>query len=154
MKKKFLILFLFANIFQMSGQNPDLAASYILREVHIQMAKEYLKTIKKNQPNYLTYIGNLTTAFALSRSSKPLTVPTGTNQIILIQANRSNCIKFLNPSKVTRCLDRLDVLSAAAAASNAVLVAPSVYPINNALRIKLEMEALAIQNLINEYLYK
>jgi len=29
-----------------------------------------------------------------------------------------------------------------------------VYPINNALRVKLEMEAIAIQNLINEYLYK
>ena len=154
MKKKILILFLFANISLVSGQTPDFAASYILREIHILMAQEYKNSVTTNQPNYLTYIANIVATFVAPRSPIPLISPTATNQIVHIQANRVSCLIFLNPKKIIRCQDRLDLLTAAATASDAILLAPSVYPINNALRIKLEMEALAIQNLINEYLYK
>jgi len=153
MKKIFLILFFITNISLLSGQTPDLGASYVLREVHIYTADEYLRAVTENQVKYTTYITNLITTFVAPRSNVPL-IPPATDQTIQIQANRSRCMLYLSPNKIIRCQDKLNVLTAAAIASNAILLSPSVYPINNALRVKLEMEAIAIQNLINEYLYK
>ena len=152
MKKIFIILFI-TSLSQMWGQTPDFAASYILREVHIYLADAYKKSVTKNQPAYLAYTTDLATTFVLPRSSSPLKLP-AIDQKLQIQLSRTSCTKYISPLKVMRCQNKLNVLAAAATASNAILSAPSEYPINNALRIKLEMEAIAIQNLINEYLNK
>ena len=152
-KRIFLLLLLFYVCF-LNAQTPDFAASYILREVHIFSAREYSRAVRENSPKYSTYVTNLTTTFVLPRSASPLTLPTRTNQTAQIQLRRANCQIYLSPLKIARCQDRLNVLSAAALATQSILSSPSVYPINNALRVKLEMEAIAIQNLINEYLYK
>lgn len=153
MNKNFLILFFFTNIYTLLGQTPDFAASYILREIHIHSANEYNNTVRSNETSYLSYIANLTTTFVAPRSATPLSPP-ATDQTVQIQANRARCLIYLSPNKIARCQDRMNLLTAAAVASNSVLLSPSVYPINNALRVKLEMEAIAIQNLINEYLHK
>ena len=153
MTKSIFLLLLLSNVFLSRAQTPDFVASYILREIHILSAQEYSRAVGQNSSKYLTYIGNLATTFVVPRRNIPLTF-TVTDQTAPIQARRASCLIYLSPLKITRCQDRMNVLSAAAIATRSVLSSPSVYPINNALGVKLEMEAIAIQNLINEYLYK
>ena len=153
MSKNIFLLLLILKLFVLKAQTPDFAASYILREVHIYSARQYSSAVRENSPKYLAYVSNLVTTFELPRGTSPFSILTS-NQTAQIQVRRASCQLHISPLKTLRCQDKMNVLTAAALATRSILSPPSVSPINNALRVKLEMEAIAIQNLINEFLYR
>ena len=153
MPKSIFLLLLMLRLFVLKAQTPDFAASYILREVHIYSAGQYSRAVRENSPKYLAYVTNLTTTFVLPRGTSPFSILTS-NLTVQIQNRRTRCQFHISPLKTIRCQDKMNVLTAAALATRSILSPPSVSPINNALRVKLEMEAIAIQNLINEFLYR
>ncbi|MDB9836032.1 hypothetical protein OAC51_03915 [Flavobacteriaceae bacterium] len=153
MKNTILLLLVLSSLSFVKAQSPDWAASYILREVHLYSARQYSSKILSNQVNYLAWMLNVSTVFAAPYTLTPV-VPAVLDQTIGANLSRAICLKHLFPNKILKCNTRLSILTAATLATTSIAASPSPLTINNGVRIRIGIEAMAIQNMINEYINK
>ena len=148
----FLLLFLSVN--EIRSQTPTFLISFIEREIQIALTNKYFESVTRSTIQYSLYAAGLESIFFLPRTTPGYFAPILDASSALTGYASLKCTKKilnLNPSAIALCQKRVAVLTSAFAAVNSVLQ-PTTNLANHAGKVKVEIDALSVQNMINKYL--
>ena len=112
MKTYFLVFIFFTmGISKLMSQTPDVAISYVLREIQIHLAKEYNKELTRSLPRFIEYA----TESAVFYKATKISSKKSSSFFVIFPVNPcwnpTNPLKMpLNPLKVSRCRKKINLL--------------------------------------------
>lgn len=153
--KTFFLFFIFftVGVSKVMTQTPDVAISYILREVQIKLAKQYNKELNKSKSKFSEYT-LINTGFYIatktgSRTPSSFDIAFPTNPCW----DPTNPLKMpLNPLKVRRCRQKIKLLRFADRLVRSSPLITTSYPTKNAVRSNIMVKTNSILRDINTQL--
>ncbi len=139
-------LFLTIGIPLVRSQTPDVAISYVLREIQIQLAKEYNKELSKSLPKF--------TEYSIENTVFHKATKTGSNRpsSFFYTFPNNPCITKWGPLKLSRCRMKIALLRRADRLARAIPLTPTTYSSTSAVKNRIMVKTNSILKEINKEL--
>jgi hypothetical protein len=159
----YLFMILVLGVFKISSQNPDVAVSYVARELQIHLAKEYEKEVKKSMKEFRDYAVLNTGFYYATQGTRR---PSSSSYNFKIPANPCtrkwdpvylpiNTIKLpMWPFEKYKCKLKINLLDQVALLVNNIQRRPTLYSPKSAVLSRIVVKTNAILKNIDIELLK
>lgn len=155
--KTYFLFFLFFTIGIPKGmtQTPDVAISYVLRELQIHLAKEYNKELNRSLTKFTEYATESSVFYLATKIGSTKQNSFVVNFPINPCWNPTNPLKMpLNPLKVRRCRQKIDLLRFADRLVKSTPLLTTSYTPKSAVQSNIMVKTNSILRDINTELLK
>jgi hypothetical protein len=144
----FIILFSILSLTKAKSQNPDAVISHALREVQIQLAKEYSKELTRSIPKFTEYAVVNTIFYEATKAR------TSDSSSFSFDFPSNPCIFKWGPLKLARCLEKINLLRTVNRLVRDIPVTSTSYSPKSAVQSNVMVKTNSILRDINTELLK
>jgi hypothetical protein len=144
----FIILFSILSLPNAKSQNPDAVVSHALREVQIQLAKEYSKELTRGIPKFTEYAVENTFFYEATKAR------TRNSSSFSFDFPSNPCISKWGPLKLARCLEKINLLRTVNSLVRDVPTTSTSYSPKSAVQSNIMVKTNSILRDINTELLK
>lgn len=137
------------------SQTADIAISYILREVQIQLAKEYKKELTRSFPKFTEYALESTVFYEATKTRTTKTSSFSYTFPVNPCWNPKNPLKMpFNPLKIKRCRQKIRLLKFADRLVRSIPLTSTTYTPKSAVQSNIMVKTNSILRDLNKELLK
>lgn len=144
-------MILVLGVFKISSQSGDIAISYILRELQIQLAKEYDKELSRSLAKFTEYLTVNTVFYNATKLGTPA------SSAFNFDFPKEPCkrkwgplIVPMGPIALMRCKKKFNLLEEAYLLVGSIPISSTSYPTKSAVRSRIRIKTSTIRKNINK----